>query len=147
MVRRIVAVIGSARATAAQKRAAGEVGRLLAEAGVVVLTGGLTGVMEAASRGANQAGGLVLGIVPQDRANRWVDVVVRTRMGDARNAIIANTASAFVAVGGAQGTLSEIAFALKRGKTVAGLGTWRIPGVRRARTPAEAVRLALRSPG
>ena len=122
-------------------------GRLLAESGVVVLTGGLSGVMEAASRGAKKAGGLVLGIVPEDSGNRWIDVLVRTRMGDARNAVIANTAAAFVAVGGSHGTLSEIAFALKRGKTVAGLGTWRIPGVRRARSPREAVRLALRSPG
>jgi hypothetical protein len=144
---RVVAVIGTARATAAQRRTAEEVGRLLAEAGVVVLTGGLGGVMEAASRGAKKAGGLVVGIVPDDSGNRWIDVLIRTRLGDARNAVLANTASAFVAVGGSHGTLSEIAFALKRGKTVAGLGTWRIPGVRRARSPREAVRLALRPRG
>jgi hypothetical protein len=141
---RVVAVIGSARASAVERRRAEEVGRLLAEAGVVVLSGGLTGVMEAASKGAKEAGGFVVGIVPGGSGNRWLDLVIPTHMGDARNAIIANAASAFVAVGGSHGTLSEIAFALKRKKTVVGLGSWKIPGVRRARSPREAVRLALR---
>jgi uncharacterized protein (TIGR00725 family) len=147
MPRRIVAVIGTARANPAERRAAEKVGKLLAEAGVIVLTGGLTGVMEAASRGAKAAGGLVVGIVPRGSGNRFLDVRISTHMGDARNAIIANTASAFVAVGGSHGTLSEIAYALKRKKPVVGLGSWKIPGVRRARSPEEAVRLALRSKG
>ena len=140
----MIAVIGGQRATARQKKQARAVGRLVAEAGAVLVTGGLSGVMEAASRGARQAGGLVLGIVPGDEANRYVDVVIRTRMGDARNAVIVNTADAFVAVGGAHGTLSEIAYALKRRKRVAGLGTWKIPGVLRVKTPEEAVRAVLR---
>lgn len=143
MPRRIVAVIGAGVAGPRLRRHAEEVGRRLAEAGVVVLTGGLGGVMEAASRGAKNAGGLVIGIVPEGRANRHVDVIIPTHMGDARNALIANTASAFVAVGGAYGTLSEIAFALKRRKKVVGLGSWDIPGMTTAKTPAEAVRKAL----
>lgn len=140
---RVVAVIGAGNAGAQLRRQAEEVGRRLAEAGVVVLTGGLGGVMEAASRGAKKAGGLVVGLVPEGRANRYVDLVIPTHMGDGRNVLIANTAHAFVAVGGAYGTLSEIAFALKRRKKVVGLGTWKIPGVQPATTPAEAVRKAL----
>jgi hypothetical protein len=142
--RPVIAVIGAAEATEKEAAAAEEVGRRIAEAGAVLVTGGLSGVMEAASKGAKEAGGLVIAIVPQDESNRFCDVVVRTRMGDARNAIIANTADAFVAVGGSHGTLSEIAFALKRRKVVAGLETWKIAGVVRARTPAAAVRAALR---
>lgn len=140
--RTVVAVIGAAEATAKEAARAGEVGRRIAEAGAILVTGGLTGVMEAASRGAKRAGGLVVAIVPQDESNPFCDVVVKTQMGDARNAIIANTADAFVAVGGSHGTLSEIAYALKRRKPVAGLGTWNIPGVKRAKSPA-AVRAIL----
>jgi uncharacterized protein (TIGR00725 family) len=100
-------------------------------------------VMEAASRGAREAGALVVGILPDaspSSANAHVDVAIATGMGDARNAIIANTADAFVAVGGALGTLTEIAFALKRGKRVVSLGSWEIdPAVIVARTAEEAV--------
>ena len=85
--------------------------------------------MEAASRGARRAGGLVLGVLPgasSGDANAFVDVAVASGIGDARNAVIANTADAFVAVGGSYGTLSEIAFALRRGKPVACIGSWSI---------------------
>lgn len=103
--------------------------------------------MEAASRGASLAGGLVIGILPTptaDDANPYVDVPIATGMGDARNVIIASTAEAFIAVGGAYGTLSEIAFALKRGKTVVSLGSWRPDeAVKTASSPEEAVWLAL----
>ncbi|HYE98759.1 MAG TPA: TIGR00725 family protein [Planctomycetota bacterium] len=143
MPMRIVAVIGAGIAGAPLRRQAEEVGRRLAHAGVVVLTGGRGGVMEAASRGAKKAGGLVVALVPEGRANPYVDIVIPTHMGDARNVLIANTAGAFVAIGGAYGTLSEIAFALKRRKRVVGLGSWRIPGMISAKTPAEAVRKAL----
>lgn len=141
----VIAVIGTSEATPEQLRHAEEAGRLLAKAGAVVVNGGLGGVMEAASRGAKRAGGLVVGIVPQDEANEHVDVAIKTGLGDARNALIANTADAFIAIGGGHGTLSEIAFALKRGKTVAGLGTWDLPGIDRVENPAAAVRAALRA--
>ena len=124
-----------------------EVGRRLASAGCAVVTGGLGGVMEAASRGAGLAGGLVIGILPTSSigdANPFVDIPIATGMGDARNVIIASTAEAFVAVGGAYGTLSEIAFALKRGKPVVSLGSWRPDdAVKVASTPEEAVRIVL----
>jgi len=146
-ISRVIGVIGAGTCSATQNEHAREVGRRLAEAGCVVLTGGLGGVMEAASRGAKEAGGLVVGVLPGDdpaQANTWVDVPVATGMGDARNAIIANTAEAFVAVAGSHGTLSEIAFALKRGKRVVSLGSWAVdPAVVQAKSAAEAVRLVL----
>lgn len=142
-----IAVIGAGacnQATAAQAR---DVGRLLAEAGCIVVNGGLGGVMAAASEGAAAAGGTVVGILPGDDpgdANRYVTFPVATGMGDARNAIIANTAAGFIAIAGAYGTLSEIAFALKRNKPVVSLGSWEVdPRVIRAETPLSAVRLLL----
>ncbi|MEW6074493.1 MAG: TIGR00725 family protein [Planctomycetota bacterium] len=144
---RIVAVIGAGACDAATAERAHRVGRLLAERGCTVLTGGLGGVMAAASRGAAEAGGLVLGLLPgadPAAANPWVGVAIATGMGDARNAILANTAAAFVAVGGAYGTLSEIAFALQRGKRVVSLGSWAVdPALLPAASPEEAVERAL----
>ena len=144
---RVIAVIGTGTPDSETDAAAREVGRLLAEAGCVLITGGLDGVMAAASQGAHEAGGLVIGVVPgssPEEANAYVRVAIATGIGDARNVILANSAEAFVAVGGAYGTLSEIAFALKRGKRVVSLGSWDVdPAVLRARTPEEAVRLAL----
>ena len=144
---RVLAVIGAGTPDVDTDAAACEVGRLLAQAGCVLITGGLEGVMAAASRGAHEAGGLVIGVLPGPfaaEANPYVSVAVATGLGDARNAVLANTAEAFIAVGGAYGTLSEIAFALKRGKRVDGLGTWDVdPAVLKASSPEEAVRLAL----
>lgn len=144
---RVLAVIGAGSSDAATDAIACEVGRLLAQAGCVLITGGLEGVMVAASRGAHEAGGLVIGVLPGSfpaEANPYVSVAVATGLGDARNAVLANTAEAFIAVGGAYGTLSEIAFALKRSKRVVGLGTWDVdPAVLKASSPEEAVRLAL----
>ena len=119
------------------------VGKEAALRGWVVMTGGLVGVMEAAARGAREAGGLTLGILPGgDRrdANPYVDIAVATNIGQARNAIIAQTADALIAVDGEYGTLSEIALGLKLGKPVVGLKTaWSIPGLVSADTPKEAV--------
>ena len=123
-----------------------EVGRLLAEAGAVVVTGGLGGVMEAASKGAHEAGGTTLGILPgtdRGEANPWVGVAVPTGIGEARNALVVRAADGVIAVGGAWGTLSEIAFARKTGKPVAGLGSWDLDGVDKFDAPAEAVRAVL----
>jgi uncharacterized protein (TIGR00725 family) len=144
---RMLAVIGAGECDAATAELAREVGRRIAEAGCVVVTGGLGGVMEAASQGASDAGGLVVGILPGERAsdaNPYVSVAIASGMGDARNTILANSADGFVAVGGSYGTLSEIAFALKRAKRVVSLGSWDVdPAVVRAETPEEAVRLLL----
>jgi uncharacterized protein (TIGR00725 family) len=138
--------VGPGDATAEQEAAAEEVGRLLARRGVVVVCGGLGGVMEAACRGARSEGGIAVGILPgldRGAANAHVSVAIATGLGEARNALVVRAADALIAVGGAYGTLSEIALALKAGKRVVGLGTWEIDGVERADGPESAVEAAL----
>lgn len=141
-----IAVIGASQPSPEQEQAAEDVGRGLGAAGCVVITGGLGGVMAAASRGAHEAGALVIGILPgTDRreANEWVRVALPTGLGDVRNALVARAADAVIAVGGAYGTLSEIALALNAGTGVVGYDSWAIEGVELADTPAAAVARAL----
>jgi uncharacterized protein (TIGR00725 family) len=129
MRRQVVAVIGAGDPSPRERDLAFQMGTLIARAGYALVTGGLGGVMEEASRGAREAGGTVLGIVPladPEACNLHVDYSIATGLGEARNVVIANTADIFVAIGGSFGTLSEIAFALKRGKTVIGLSTWKL---------------------
>ena len=150
-----IGVIGEGVCSRRVATLAERVGRAVAGAGAVLLCGGLGGVMEAASRGAAQAGGLVVGLLPGFEArdaNRWVRVPIVTGMDQARNVILVRSSDAVIAVGGRYGTLSEIALALKLGRPVVGLGTWRLaePDGRRvplltARTPEEAVARALRA--
>ena len=125
-----------------------EVGRLLAERGCTVVTGGLDEVMAAAHRGAKAAGGTTLAILPgesRDAANPWADHVVVTGMGHARNLAVAASGDAVVAVGGSYGTIAEMALALRLGRTVVALaGAPELDGALRAASPAEAVELALR---
>jgi uncharacterized protein (TIGR00725 family) len=143
-----VAVVGPGEtADQAVLDGAEAVGAQLARRGAVLVSGGLGGVMAAACRGAYDAGGMTLGILPgSDRAaaNPWVTVAVATGLGELRNGLVVRAADAVIAVAGEYGTLSEIALALKAGKPVVGLGTWRIRGVREAADPAAAVELALR---
>jgi len=147
--RSLIAVVGASRATEEGKKIAAEVGRLVAQAGAVLVCGGLGGIMEAASRGACEAGGDVLGILPgavPGDANPYVTLAVPTNMGHARNVIIAHTARAMIAVEGEYGTLSEMAVALKLGKEVVSIGSWPdLPGTVAASSADEAVRIALRS--
>lgn len=141
-----VAVVGPGVASEAEDATAEAVGRLLAERGAVVLCGGLGGVMEAAARGASGAGGVVVGLLPgNDRAaaNPYLTVVLTTGLGEMRNPLVVRSADALIAVGGAYGTLSEIAFALRTAKPVVGVGTWDLPDVVTAPDPAAAVELAL----
>jgi uncharacterized protein (TIGR00725 family) len=143
-----IAVIGSG---AEGEAAAEEIGRLLAERGCTVVTGGLGEVMAAACRGAKAAGGLTVGIVPaesSDAANEWVDAAVATGTGHGRNLAVVASADAAIAVGGGWGTLSEIAYARLLGRPVVILEPgWSIEGegIERASSPAEAVGLALAS--
>ncbi len=141
-----VAVVGAGDPSAEQARAAEEVGRELARQGAIVVTGGGGGVMAAASRGADEAGGVVVGILPgSDRAdaNPWVGVALPTGLGELRNGLIVRAADVVLAVGGAYGTLSEIALALATGVPVVGLDTWSIEGLETADSPPAAVRRAL----
>ena len=124
-----------------------EVGRLLAERGATVVTGGRGEVMAAASRGAKSAGGATIGILPgetREGMNEWLDHVVVTGIGHARNLAVVASGEAVIAVGGKYGTLAEIGFALTLGRPVVVLEPgWEVAGARRAASPAEAVELAL----
>ena len=143
-----VSVIGSG---AEWEDAAEEVGRLLAERGCTVVTGGLDGVMAAAHRGAKTAEGATIAILPGEgraAANPWADHVVVTGIGHARNLAVAASGDAVIAIGGSYGTITEMALALRLGRTVVALaGAPAVEGTQRAVSPAEAVELALRDLG
>jgi uncharacterized protein (TIGR00725 family) len=138
----IIAVIGGRRTEKALLSEAEEAGRLIARRGATLVCGGLGGVMEAASKGAKSEGGLTVGILPHNdskEANHYMDIPVATGLGIGRNVIIFRTADALIAVGGAYGTLSEIAFALQMGKPIVGIKTWDIKGVIHAENAVDAV--------
>jgi uncharacterized protein (TIGR00725 family) len=142
-----IAVIGAGEATESEAWLAEAVGAALAEAGAVVVTGGLGGVMEAACRGAKSRRGRTVGLLPGDDrtdANGWVDVAIATGLGELRNGLIVRSADAVIAIGGGAGTLSEIGFALKTGKPVVGLGSWDMDGIVAATEVGEAVDRVLR---
>uniref|UniRef100_A0A7C3ZC17 TIGR00725 family protein n=1 Tax=Desulfobacca acetoxidans TaxID=60893 RepID=A0A7C3ZC17_9BACT len=140
-----VAVIGGGVADSEIGALALEVGRELARRGAVVLCGGLGGVMEAAARGVQEAGGVSIGILPdpdRGRANPYLTYAIPTNLGHARNLIIAHAADALIAVGGGYGTISEAAIALKLGKPVVALrSSWTLPQLSTAQSPQEAVSL------
>lgn len=150
-----VAVCGPDPASPEVAAQAEEVGRLLARAGAVLVCGGLGGSMEATARGVASGGGTSIGILPgssRSAANPHLSLSIPTGMGEMRNTLIIRAADAVIAVAGEFGTLSEIAFALKTGVPVVGLGTWELakPGravpdpIIRASTPEQAVEEALR---
>ncbi len=158
--RRQIAVIGSAACEPDSEaaRLGEEVGRRLAEAGLTLVCGGLTGVMEAACRGASESGGVTIGIVPGNsagEANPYCTHVVATGIGHARNLAVVSSGDAAIAIGGEWGTLSEIGFARSIGRTVVALRSWTLngrermenaPGVLLAESAREAVELALEAP-
>ena len=127
--------------------AAEEIGRLLAERGCTVVTGGLGEVMAAAHRGAKAAGGTTIAILPGERredANPWADHVVVTGIGHARNLSVAASGDAVIAVGGAWGTLAEIGLARALGRVVVALdGAPVVEGIDTAATPADVVDLVM----
>ena len=132
-----------------------EIGQHLARAGATVITGGLGGVMRAAARGALVAGGDTIGILPSANpadANEYIRTPIATGLGVVRNLVVVTSSDAVVAVGGRHGTLSEVGLALRMGRHVVALSSWRVesdhrlggPRVHRVRTPREAVELAMR---
>jgi len=141
-----IGVIGGAKPDESSRELALKVGRLIAESEAVLVCGGLSGVMEAAARGAKQGGGITIGILPgnatQD-ANAHIDIPIATGLGYTRNSLVAMNADALIAIDGQYGTLTEIAYGFIYGKKVIGLGTWDIEGVIPAQSPEEAVKLAL----
>lgn len=145
----LIGVIGGQEATEPALSHAFEVGRELASRGHVLVSGGRSGVMREACRGAKEAGGTTVGILPGNDtsdANEFVDIPIITGIGFARNSIVARTADALIAIGGNYGTLSEIAYGFTVGTPVVGLGTWQLrdhegrePPLIRVSTPLEAV--------
>lgn len=138
----IIAVIGGRKAEKHLLKEAETVGRLIAKRSSILICGGLSGVMEAVSKGAKSEGGLTIGILPQEHkrdANEYIDIPIATGLGIGRNVIIVRTADALIAIGGEYGTLSEIAFALQMRKPVVGIRTWDIKGVIPATDAEDAV--------
>jgi uncharacterized protein (TIGR00725 family) len=126
---KLIGVIGARECPESDLKLAYETGMEIAKHGFGLVSGGMTGVMEAASKGCRDAGGLTVGIIPGDdpaHANPYLDITIPTGMGIMRNLLIIRTAIGLIAVNGKYGTLSEIAFALQRNKPVAGLNTWDI---------------------
>ena len=137
-----VSVIGGSSIGPETARVAEALGERLAERGHVVVCGGLGGVMEAVCRGARDAGGETIGVLPTERradANPHVTTPIATGLGHARNALVVLNGDAAIAVDGAGGTLSEIGLALAQGRAVAGLDTHEVDGVEAVDTPAAAV--------
>lgn len=144
----LVAVVGAAACSEQQAALAEEVGRLLAAVGVGVVCGGRSGVMEAVCRGAVEAGGLTVGLLPGEttgEANPWVKVAIATGLGEARNVLVARAGLGMIAIGGEYGTLSEIALALKWDKPVAGVQSWDLPRLYAAASAQDAVEYVLRA--
>jgi len=149
-----IGVVGPSEAPPELYSLAEDVGRLIAQAGAILICGGGTGVMEAASKGAKSAGGITVGILPgtnEREANQYVDIPIITGIGHGRNIINVWSSDAIIAIGGGYGTLSEIALALRTNKPVIGLSTWdfSIRGIRESteyvqvRTAKEAIKAAL----
>ncbi|MCS6924164.1 MAG: TIGR00725 family protein [Fimbriimonadales bacterium] len=129
MRRRLIGVIGSSRGTERQLMLARQVGALIAARGAVLLCGGMTGVMQAAAQGAQEAGGLTIGILPGANAyesppNEYIEIALFTGMREGRNYLIACASDGLIAIGGGYGTLSEIALGLRLGKPVVLLESW-----------------------
>jgi uncharacterized protein (TIGR00725 family) len=147
----IISVIGAGSCNNEIYKTAEEVGTLIAQRNAVLVSGGLDGVMEAASKGAREAGGVTVGILPgftKDDANEYVTIPITTGLSHARNIIVVRSADAVIAVSGEYGTLSEIAIALKLCKPVIGIQTWgTIEGVISVNTPEEAVNKAFELAG
>ncbi len=144
----LIAVVGGSTCTAQEAEWARAVGRLLAQAGAVLVCGGLGGVMAAAAQGAHSAGGLTIGLLPGSdpaAANPDIVVAIPTGLGELRNALLVRAAGAVIAIGGGWGTLSEIALARRIETPVVGLhdAFGALTDLPRAARPEEAVRWAL----
>lgn len=140
----IISVIGGHSCNKKVEELAIELGENIGKMGFILINGGLGGVMESVSKGAKQAGGLTVGIIPstnKQQANPYIDVPIATGIGYARNTIVATAADVVIALPGETGTLSEIAFALNLKKPVIDLGNWGISGMIKAGSVSEAVEI------
>jgi uncharacterized protein (TIGR00725 family) len=142
-----LSVIGAGQCSAAVGQLAEEVGMEIARQGATLICGGLGGVMEAAARGARTGGGLTVGIVPtydRQTANQWLDVIIPSGLGHARNVLVVASGDAVIALPGEHGTAAEVALALKLGRCVVALEAWHdYDGVIQASSASVAVAAAL----
>ena len=125
----IIAVIGAGKCSKKLRDMAGVVGKYIAEQGAVLVCGGMGGIMEGAAQGAREAGGVTIGILPTDNradANAFIDYVIPTGFGEARNIMVVRTADVVVAFPGKYGTLTEMAFALLAEKPVISISAWKL---------------------
>jgi hypothetical protein len=141
-----VGIIGAGECSQEIYNVAKVVGQEVARRNAILICGGLGGVMEAAARGAVEAGGVTVGILPgenEHQANAYITIPIPTGLSHARNVVVARASQVLIAVSGGYGTLSEIALALKMEKNVIGLHTWHhVPGIMHAEDPVEAVEMA-----
>jgi uncharacterized protein (TIGR00725 family) len=149
MTKPYIGVIGASKISREFEKIAFEVGLEIAKRGGILVCGGLKGVMESVCRGAKQAGGTTIGILPgldRNQANPYVDIIITTGLFEVRNLIIVRTSDVLIAIAKGLGTLSEIAFALKMEKPVIGVGTWNneLPIIK-VKTAEEAVNQAWES--
>ena len=143
-----IGVIGGANPDKESLQIAYRVGQLIAEKRAILICGGLRGIMEAASQGARQAGGLTVGILPGNShrdANPYIDIGIATGLGYSRNSLVAMNADVIIAINGEYGTLTEIAYGCIYKKRIVGLGTWDIEGVIQVETAEKAVELAVKN--
>lgn len=144
----VIAVIGAGKCSKKLRDMAFEVGKYVAEKGGVIVCGGMGGIMEGAARGAREAGGTTIGILPTDikeDANEFIDFVIPTGFGEARNIMVVRAADAVVAFPGKFGTLTEMAFALHAKKPVISVNAWRLSDeISQVTTPQEAAELAMK---
>ena len=146
-MKKLIGVIGGGECSPAVADLAYQTGRQIADFHLGLVCGGLGGVMEAAAKGCHEAGGLTVGLLPQAdarRANPYLDIIIPTGMGLARNILVVQSAAGIIAINGRFGTLSELAFALQLGIPVVGLQTWNVSeNITQALNPAQAVKLLL----
>ncbi len=144
----IIAVVGAGKCSKKLRDMAAEVGKYVAENDGVLVCGGMGGIMEGAARGAKEAGGTTIGILPTDNredANEFIDYVIPTGFGEARNIMVVRTADAVVAFPGKYGTLTEMAFALHAGKPVVSVKAWKLGDeIHHVDGPIEAAELAMK---
>jgi hypothetical protein len=143
----MIAVVGAGKCSKKLRDMASQVGKYVAEHGGIIVCGGLGGIMEGAARGAKEAGGVTIGILPTDNkddANEYIDYVIPTGFGEARNIMVIRAADAVVAFPGKYGTLSEMAFALNADKPVVSVNAWRLSDdLKQVEDPVEAAKLAM----
>ncbi|MCK4384622.1 MAG: TIGR00725 family protein [candidate division Zixibacteria bacterium] len=142
-----IGVIGAGDCSEDVYKLAEQVGERIAKAGAVLVCGGLSGVMEATSKGAKKEGGTTIGILPgidKGHANSYIDFPIVTGLGEARNLLVIRNSDVVIALPGEYGTLSEIGFSLKLEKPIIGLFTWDVSeAIIKAKNAEEAVKIAL----